>query len=151
MNETIPLDRVLDFAIEREQEAIDFYTGLAGKATSAEMRRVFEQFAGEERGHKARLQGVRAGKPMQAPVKPVMDLRISDYVVATEPGPDISYQDALILAMKKEKAAFRLYTDMAELVGDDELKDLLLALAQEEAKHKLRFEVEYDDRFLKNW
>ena len=31
------------------------------------------------------------------------------------------------------------------------MRDLFLALAQEEAKHKLRFEVEYDDRFLKDW
>jgi rubrerythrin len=80
-----------------------------------------------------------------------MDLRISDYVVASAPGPDISYQDALILAMKKEKAAFRLYNDLAGLADDEGLRDLFLALAQEEAKHKLRFEVEYDERFLKDW
>ena len=47
--------------------------------------------------------------------------------------------------MKKEKAAFRMYSDMAAAVEDDELKRTLLALAQEEAKHKLRFEVEYDE------
>jgi rubrerythrin len=37
--------------------------------------------------------------------------------------------------------------DLHAKVSDPELKNLMLALAQEEAKHKLRFEVEYDDRF----
>jgi rubrerythrin len=151
MKDIMTVDRILDFAIEREQEAVDFYTDIAAKASSAEMRKVFEQFAGEERGHKAKLQGVRAGKTLPLPKQPAMDLRISDYVVASAPGPDISYQDALILAMKKEKAAFRLYNDLAGLADDEGLRDLFLALAQEEAKHKLRFEVEYDERFLKDW
>ena len=65
-----------------------------------------------------------------------------------EPKTDISYQDALILAAKKEKAAFRLYTKLSDLAQDTELKQLFAALAQEEAKHKLRFEVEYDDFIL---
>ena len=60
----------------------------------------------------------------------------------------LDYQKALIIAMKKEKAAFRLYSDLAGRVDDAGIRDLLLGLAQEEAKHKLRFEVEYDDFVL---
>jgi rubrerythrin len=59
----------------------------------------------------------------------------------------MDYQDALIVAMKKEKAAFRLYMDLADFTGDEGLKALLVMMAQEEAKHKLRFEVEYDENF----
>jgi len=50
--------------------------------------------------------------------------------------------------MKKEKAAFRMYNDLASKAKKPELKALFLNLAQEEAKHKLRFEVEYDEHFL---
>ena len=57
----------------------------------------------------------------------------------------MDYQQALILAMKKEKKAFKLYLDLAASCGDDNLEQIFLALAQEEAKHKLRFEIEYDD------
>jgi len=151
MSDVSSVEKILDFAIEREQEAVDFYTDLAQKSTSTEMRKVFEQFAQEERGHKAKLMGVKGGKRLPASPKPVQDLRISDYVVAAQPGSDLSYQDALILAMKKEKAAFRLYTDLASYVEDEGLRDLLLALAQEEAKHKLRFEVEYDEKYLTDY
>jgi rubrerythrin len=52
--------------------------------------------------------------------------------------------------MKQEKAAFRLYTDLAASTDDDAVRDLFLGLAQEEAKHKLRFEVEYDEDFLRH-
>jgi rubrerythrin len=50
--------------------------------------------------------------------------------------------------MKKEKAAFRLYSDLAGLADDAQLRNTFLFLAQEEAKHKLRFEIEYDENVL---
>ena len=60
----------------------------------------------------------------------------------------MDYQHVLILAMKREKAAFKLYTDLAAAVDDAGIKAAFESLAQEEAKHKLRFEVEYDDNIL---
>jgi rubrerythrin len=60
----------------------------------------------------------------------------------------MTYAEALILAMKKEKAAYRLYTDLAGVAEAEELTNLFLSLAAEEAKHKLRFEIEYDDHVL---
>ncbi len=86
---------------------------------------------------------------MQVAEKKILDLKIGDYLVDAEPSSDIDYQQALILAMKAEKAAFRLYSDPASATDDPGLKETLLGLAQEEAKHKLRFEIEYDDEFLK--
>jgi rubrerythrin len=50
--------------------------------------------------------------------------------------------------MKKEKAAFKLYTDLAARAEDRQLVGLLRALAQEEAEHRLHSEVEYDDNIL---
>ncbi|MHC4750898.1 MAG: ferritin-like domain-containing protein [Planctomycetota bacterium] len=111
------------------------------------MGEVFEAFAKEELGHKAKLEAIKQGKEIQAAAN-VTDLRIADYTVDVEPAPDMSYQDALILAMKKEKAAFRLYLALADQVEKADQKSLFLSLAQEEAKHKLRFEIEYDDVVL---
>jgi rubrerythrin len=141
-------DGVLDFAIEREQEAFDFYMGLAGKIDRPDMKSLFKQFAEEEKGHKAKLQGVKQGKELLPAEKKVLDLRMSDYLVADEPTDDMTYQKALILAMTKEKASFKLYTDLAANAPGDDLKNLFLNLAQEEAKHKLRFEVEYDNEVM---
>jgi len=142
------VDEALDFAIAREEEAVQFYTDLAGSVEKTWMKKIFEQFAGEERGHAAKLQGIKDGKRLMPAEKKIQDLKIGDYLVADEPSPSMSYQDALILAMKKEKKAYQLYNKLAETVEDDSLKETFFALAQEEAKHKLRFEVEYDEQVL---
>ncbi len=139
------VDEVLDFAISEEEAAAEFYSGLAERADHPSMRTVFEGFAQEEQGHKAKLLAVKAGEVVAGARDEVLDLKISNYLVDVEASPDMSYQDALIVAMKKEKAAFKLYQDLAAIVKDEKVKTVFLALAQEEAKHKLRFEIEYDD------
>jgi rubrerythrin len=142
------LEEILDFAIEREQEAHDFYSDLAKKAERPGMEGLFSQFAREELGHKKKLEGVKAGTRAFVPKQGVADLKIGDYLVDVDPSATMTYQNALILAMKKEKAAFQLYTDLAGQTEDAEVKQLFEGLAQEEAKHKLRFEIEYDDMIL---
>ena len=141
-------DDVLDFAIENEQSAIEFYTELAEQTTKPQLKKVFAEYAKEEMGHKSRLESVKAGKKFSPAAKKVLDLKLGDYLVDIEPTPDMDFQSALVVAMKREKAAFRLYTDLAGQIDDEELRDLFLRLAQEEAKHKLRFEIEYDEQVL---
>jgi len=142
------VNEILDFAVAREDESAQFYTNLAGKAESSNIRQVFLDFAREEQTHKAKLQAIKRGKLLLPAAKKVKDLKIADYVVDVAPTPDMNYQQALILAMKKERASFLLYTQLAETTSDDNLRATFLTLAQEEAKHKLRFEIEYDECVL---
>ena len=143
------VDGVLDFANEREEEAFGFYTDLAAKVGRPDMQTLFRQFAEEEKGHKAKLQAVKQGGKLRPAEKEVLDLKMSDYLVAETGTAEMSYQKALVLAMKKEKASFRLYTDLAAGAPSDDLKNTFLHLAQEEARHKLRFEVEYDNEVMR--
>ncbi len=143
------VDAVLDFAIKGEQDASDFYTELASKMEKPYMKQAFEGFAAEERGHKAKLEAVKGGKKAKLSKAKVLDLKIGDYLVEEKPSASMDYQSALILAMKQEKAAFRLYTDLAATTEDPEVRDVFLGLAQEEAKHKLHFEVTYDEEMLR--
>ena len=148
MSQWKSVDEVLDFAIKNEESAAAFYRNLAAGMESAAIAKVFEGFAREEDGHKAKLLGVKKSGTMEPVTRHILDLKIGDYLVEGDPGPKMDYQQALILAMKQEKAAFKLYTDLAATTDDAGLCDLFLSLAQEEAKHKLRFEVEYDDHIL---
>ncbi len=142
------VDEILDFAVEKEEESAKFYTDLAGRAEEWVMAQVFEDFAKEELIHKEKLLKIKEGKLLLAAVGQVKDLKIADYLVEVAPAPEIDYQQALALAMKKEKASFKLYTDLAASTDDGSLRNAMLALAQEEAKHKLRLEIEYDEHFL---
>lgn len=142
------VNEILDFAIQNEEEAAQFYTDLSEKMSRPAMRGIFKGFAQEEMGHKAKLLKIKTAGTLEPSVKEVVDLKIGDYLVDVDPDSDLTYQKALILAMKKEKAAFKLYSDMAQATSDPGVKDLFLMLAQEEAKHKLRFEIEYDDEIM---
>ena len=142
------VDAVLDFAIEREQEAFDLYHGLAAQATDAKMEALFTSFAKVEAGHKLTLEGIKEGAIHLSARKTPVDLKIADYLVDVEPSPDMSFQDALVLAMKREQAAHALYTNLAEAIADPALKELFLQLAKEESAHKTRFEDLYEENFL---
>ena len=143
------VDEILDYAIEREQEAVDFYQSLSQKMDRPWMKTVFEDFAKEEMGHKRKLEAVKKGELLVLTKQRVQDLKIGDYLVAVDPDEEeLDYQKALIIAMKREKSSFKLYNDLAQAAEDEKVKETLLDLAQEEAKHKLRFEVEYDDLVL---
>ena len=139
----------IDFAIERETESYEFYSGLSKKMNRPEMQEVFKNFAAEETGHKTKLEAVKRGEYKYPDNARIPDLKIADYTVKEIPMDDMTYQNTLILAMNKEKAAFRLYSDLAKSIVVPDIKNLFLSLAQEEARHKLRFEIEYDDYILK--
>ncbi len=149
MKEFKSIDDILDFAINSEQEAVDFYTQLADQSEREEMTEIFQQFAKEEMGHKSRLMNIKQTGSFEVKDTEIKDLKISDYILDVEPKPNMSYHDALVVAMKKEKAAFKLYLNLADRSPNEEMKNLFLSLAQEESKHKLRFEIEYDEYVLR--
>lgn len=142
------VDEILDYAIDQEQQAADFYEAVAQRAETAGMKKILLDFSEEEKRHKKILQDVKVGEHELTPEQEVLDLKISDYLIEVEASDNITYQDALIIAMKRERAAYELYSDMAAKVPESHLKEVLEGLAIEEAKHKLFFEAEYDERVL---
>lgn len=149
MKEFKDINDILDFAIGEEQAAVEFYMVLAEKSKNPEIKKIFHEFAEEEMKHKANLIRVKDQGSFGVTAGNVTDLKIADYLVDVKAAPDLPYQEALILAMKKEKSAFKLYSALAYRATDPEIKNLFLALAQEESKHKLRFEIEYDEYILR--
>lgn len=142
------VDAVLDFAIEREQEAFDLYHGLASQTSDAKLEALFTSFAKVEAGHKRKLEGIKEGTTYLPTRQNPVDMKISDYLVEVEPSPDMSFQDALVLAMKREQAANALYTALSATITNPLLAELFSQLAKEEAAHKSSFENLYEENFL---
>lgn len=134
---------VLDFAIAREVEAYDFYSNLAKRVNKPEIRKTIEDFAIDELQHRLKLEAVKDQKYQMEPEE-IGSLDIADLAEPVTPTADMDYLKAVRFAMKKEKEAFRLYWDLARKVREDKLTEIFSLLAQEEAKHKLHFEIEYD-------
>jgi len=142
------VEQILNFAIEREVEAHDFYQQLADQVKNPAMQKVLREFAIEELGHKLKLEAVKASE-IQLNQQQTATLGIAEQAIELEPSQDMNYADMLLLAMKREKAFYRLYLNLSAAAEVEDLRDMFLALAQEEAKHKLRLEIEYDDLVLK--
>ena len=149
MKEFSSVNDILDFAMNEEQMAVDFYRELAENSKTDDMRKVFIEFAEEEIRHKQRLLKIKEEGFYKLEPEHISDLKIADYMVNIKPSPNMTYEEALVLAMKKEKVAFKLYMALADRAPTQPLKDVFMSLAQEESKHKLRFEIEYDEYVLR--
>lgn len=147
MSKFSSVDEILNFAISREEEAYAFYTQMAQRMEKPWMKKAFQDFAEQELEHKDKLQAVKQGNTQEFSAEKVTNLKIADYLISAPVSPDMTYADALTVAMKREKKAFMLYQRLADSC-EGQLKSTFEALAQEEAKHKLWLEVEYDDKVL---
>ena len=74
-------------------------------------------------------------------LKPREDVDID---IEVESGFKLSYKEALIMAIQKEDAAFQLYIEYVIATSDLELREVFMRLAEEEVKHKVKFEIEYN-------
>lgn len=150
------VEEILEFAIAREVEANKFYTLLAKRVENPAMSKLILEFAKDELEHKGKLElemmkrgkvVVEAEKAEEA--KSLDEFEIANYIVDAGEPMDMEYEDLLLLGMRKEKVSFRLYLDLAAIVKDAEFRETLLSLAEEEARHKVQLEIDYDDFVVK--
>ena len=143
------LAAILDFAIEKELEAAEFYTHISQEEAFSGVGKMFEEFAREERKHQQLLEEFKT-RGLSASMedyqfKWITDIKRSNYVVDSEYQRGMGYNDILMLAMKREEKALQLYNDFLEKADSEESRILFKVLCQEEAKHKLALETLYDD------
>ena len=144
----ITFEDIVRFAIDEESGAIELYKKMSSSVERPNAKVMFDELAAEEAKHKRFFGKLSKENIPDLSLEKVADLKISDYLVDIPFRPEMEYQDILIMAMKKEESAVKLYSDMATKVQEPKLQKLLKFMAQEEAKHKLRLETEYDDIVL---
>ena len=140
---------VIQFAIDKEIQAFNFYTQARQIAKYSGAKDLFSDLAKQEEGHRKLLEKLNMEKITRARIQKIPDLKISDYMVDAELKPDLSYAEMLRIAMKREERSVKLYGDLKGNNADEDLKKLFTFLIQEESKHKLRLEKIYDDDILK--
>lgn len=142
------LDEILEFALEREDASYRLYLNAAKISANTSARKIFEELAEQEKGHKKLLLNLDKGKIANYTFRKVPDLGISDYLVDITYHDSMTYQEILIYAMKNEEKATRFYLEAVDMTDDPELKSLLSMLANEEQKHKFRLESLYEEKVL---
>ena len=147
MEDITTIGEILEFAIDREAEAVNLYMAMARRVTDPSTVKFFEDLVSEELEHKSRLElevmkeGIVARTVGVVPEASADDPPISPDQVAKE----MIYPDALVLAIRKERRSFRLYVRLAGLVAEEELRETLVSLAEEEARHLTALEAQYEN------
>lgn len=140
---------IIQFAIDKEINSASFYTSASRVAKHSGAKELFLDLTKEEEGHRKLLENLNEEKITQARIENIPDLKISDYMMEVAFRPDMPYADILRMGMKMEEHSLNLYNHLKESSNDADLEKLFAFLAQEEAKHKLKFEKLYDEEILK--
>lgn len=147
------LQGIIEYAIEKEKEAEEFYLSISKEATTSGIKEMFVSFAGEERKHQTTLENLLSNdideNIRDYKLKWIADIKRSNYIVDMTYRKGMEYRDILQLAMKREEKALALYNDLQEKSESEDQKRVFMILSQEEAKHKLALETEYDDFMAK--
>lgn len=138
----------LVFAIDNEKESERFYSVLAQRSDTEQRQNFFNQLAKEESEHRLLLLGILKQQRIPDIDDKILDLQISDYVVEAQPSFDLDHHQVLTLAIEKETASYRLYSDLAKQVDDKDLSNTFNYLAEQESMHRHRFESEYANKIF---
>lgn len=143
------IHKLLLFAISKEQASQQFYLDVAGRMKEAVSRRMFEVIAEQEARHEEtlKLEVLKHGFVLSATSGVADAIPEFDWKERLEMDADaaeMNYADVLMVAIQKERAAFQMYTQLISMTETPELRRMLLELAEEEMRHVIQFEREYD-------
>ena len=143
------LQEIIDYAISKEIEAAAFYEEVSEQEGMSGAKEMLLEFAEQEKKHRRLLEELKTKGLVEGVseyrFKWIPDMKRSDYVVDLEYRKGMTYNELLMLAMKREEKALALYNDLLRKAEGESAKDVFKMLCQEEAKHKLALETKYDD------
>lgn len=141
-------DDVVNFAIHQEEKSVDFYQHCAAKAKNPGLKEFFQELVEDQKKHLQMLKDLDPYGLEDFKLEQVEDLRISDYLIDVPLTEDMTYQEALTLAMKKQDKAHEFYASWKNKCIHEKTARVFEMLAQEELKHKRTLENKYDDEIL---
>ncbi len=146
MGDMTTIGEILEFAIGREAEAVEFYMAMADRAKDPATRTFFEYLVTEELEHKSRLEMEMMKEGLVARTVGVLPETCLDRTIVdlNEVRSQMDYQEALDMAIRKERLSFRLYARLAGLVAEAALSETLLSLAEQEVRHVTALEEQYE-------
>lgn len=141
------LGSYIEIAIQREQEAYEFYNGLIANVKDAAAKDALNLLAGEEKKHKAFLESYRDGGfganalRMSQP----LDYKIAEHMDKPDISKDMKSNDVFLVAAHRELNSYNFYKGLADMHPEGELRQVFLKMASEEKNHKEKVEYLYSN------
>ncbi|MCU0235728.1 MAG: ferritin family protein [Acidobacteria bacterium] len=141
------LQSVIESAIKNEEEARTFYLGLHDLVQDALAKETLKFLAGEELAHKEFLQAYLKGEKKIAalPLDTLIDYHIAQYTEKPDPKKNMNSSEVYLVAAHREWNSYNFYKSLAALQPEGELRAMLLAMADQELKHKEKVEYLYSN------
>ncbi|HOW86978.1 MAG TPA: ferritin family protein [Candidatus Aminicenantes bacterium] len=139
---------ILSFAVQREIEAAAGYALIEARAATPSLGRLAGELRGQEEEHRRLLEGLTPAAVADLAARYTPDMGLVDGLADEPPADDMSIQEMLIFAARKEARAMALYDSLAGLAGTSGNRGLFRFLADQERGHKLRIEAEYEALIL---
>lgn len=136
---------IIKMAIANEVEARKFYEDAAGTLADPHLKTLFASLAEEEKKHRDILTKIYTSDTIDRYFSETRDYKVAETIDEPALSMDMKPADAFALAMKKEAAAMKQYTQMADLCDDPEKRQVFLDLAAMERDHKLKMETAFTD------
>ncbi len=137
------LKKVIEFAIGTEVDAYEFYKDAAEKVKDDYLKEVFQDLAKEELDHEVFLKEFLASGSLKIEVDSQADYKIDQTLDRPVLSVEMGFQDAISLAIAREKDAMDMYANLADACMDKEQEKLFLGLVEMERLHKVRLEEIY--------
>lgn len=137
--------QIIKEAIANEVEAKKFYEDAANVLQDPFLKKLFFSLAEEEKKHRDILTQIYQSETVDRYFSETRDFKVAETVEEPELSMDMKPADAFALAMKKEEAAMKQYTAMADMCDDGAKKQVFLDLAAMERDHKLKMEAAFTD------
>ena len=134
---------IIDFAVENEVEAYEFYRDAALKIKDKHLKEVFEDLAKEELEHKRFLTEFLASDVEEIKLDEFKDYKVSETIDKPKLSIEMNFAEAIALAIKNEEEAMFMYSNLAEACLDKSQMDLFLGLMKMEQLHKVKLEKIY--------
>lgn len=131
---------IIEFAIENEIEAYEFYRDATEKIKDKQLKDVFKDLAKEEMEHRKFLQDFLVSGAQEINLDSGTDYKIAETIDKPKLSTEMDFSDAIALAIKQEEEAMDMYSNLAKACLDDEEKQLFLGLEDMERMHKTRLE-----------
>jgi len=140
------IKEVLQFAIQKEEASYKLYRELAEIMKDERTKLIFEGLNQKELQHRNNLEFelIKHGHTVDDAAFEFSDIE-KFYLEADDQFREMTYIDALQMAIRKEKAAFQLYSELMVQTRKPELRTLFFELAKEEMRHVILFEDEYNN------
>lgn len=146
---TDELSELWDTAIYKEIASQSLYIEAQRDTDYPPARAMLAELAAEELKHAETLRKMKEAGwgPADWNRGTLTDLKLSDYLSGPDTLEGARLQEVLIFAMKREQQSVVFYSQMMGALRLGAAKMLCSRLAQEELKHKMRLELEYEELF----